>query len=61
MNQSSGTEERLLYTKLKNKEVVEMMSFIALIVAGTSLTFAAHVYEQNKKMEKRMKELENKL
>lgn len=38
-----------------------MMSFIALIVAGTSLTFAALVYEQNKKMERRMKDLENKL
>lgn len=38
-----------------------MMSFIALIVAGTSLTFASLVYEQNKKMEKRMKDLENKL
>lgn len=37
-----------------------MMSFIALIVAGTSLTFAALVLEQNKKLEKRISELEHK-
>ncbi len=38
-----------------------MMSFIALAVAGTSLVFASSVLEQNKKLEKRISELEHKL
>lgn len=37
------------------------MSFIAFIMAGTALTFAFHVLEQNKKLEKRIHELEHKL
>jgi hypothetical protein len=61
VNQSSGSEGKTFIHQIGEKEVAQMMSFIALIVAGTSLTFAAHVYEQNKKMEKRMKDLENKL
>ena len=36
------------------------MSFIALVLAGTSLTFASLVLEQNKKLEKRISELEQK-